>query len=644
MALSPGDIQKLVDNGSITQPTADLMNSKNAPIDTSPITAGNPYSMANDPNALASNSVPPGGDALAQKLVAATSPAGVFSAPSQPAQFGPPANLAPAQSHQSPQNLSPNIPVAQSTADIATPIATPVPTEAVSKPSTGQSASKAPVDPDFKTGDSTEENERLAQIDSKKAEIDESVANGEIDPASALQQKQALDGDAGNVKNKYNFTPQGYFDWKNAQAHPELYSYGRLKSGFIGDQLNYQDQNSKLDTKINDAMAAKTEAEKARDEAVASQYGEQAAQAQKNQTELQNWQNDFNTKTDELNKQKQAAVDQYMNTQVDPNKYYKDLGIGGGIVAALTAGLAGAFLNRAEGKSVDNPVVRQINMNVDRDIEAQKTQLAKSRDLVNIKDNDIATFMKQGFDQKDAILMAQKIGYQKAENLLNQTLVKYNSPVATANAQVIAAGLQQQQAAVDHALSNNTAQLILGQRAPHPVAATDSVDPDTVMSVDGHQVAFTNKGEATNATKIIPAIDQTTDAVNVLLKNLRDGKNGTAAERAVNHQLFGTVMGHVSELSSDSTRFNPEETKARVGELDPSLWNTNTDGSRQAAGSAFLNELAKQRHDILNNAIPVSKGIIHNAKTNKNEVGFQIGRGGNKPAPTGPTVEGAPTK
>lgn len=478
------------------------------------------------------------------------------------------------------------------------------------------SGNSVPTDSDYHDGSFEEYKKRVAGLDDRGTAIADQAEEGlPTAPGEQMDSVDQLAKDRATVQNKYNYTPQGYFDWKNAQLHPELYSYGRLKSGFVNDQLNYNDEHKAFDKTINEGMAAKANAEKARDDAMAAQYGEQAAQSDQNMLELQNWQNDFNAKTEQLNREKQSAVQQYMNTQVDPNKYYKDLGVGGGIFAAITAGLAGAFLNRAEGKSVDNPVIKGINQNIDRDIDAQKTELAKRRDLVNIKDNDIANFMRQGYSARDSILMAQKIGYQKAENLLNQTAIKYNSPIAQANSQVILAGLQQQQSSIDHQLQNNTAQLVLGQRAPKPVATADDIDPDNIVTLqDGSAVAFRNVEEAKTAREQLSLTNSLNQNLNIMQEYLDKGSAMSVADRAKYNQAMAFVKGHSSEFATRSKRFSEPEAENLTKGLDLGVTGTDALGGAKTSIKAWKKAVADSSNETTAGALPVDNAIVRDKK------------------------------
>jgi len=424
---------------------------------------------------------------------------------------------------------------------------------------------------------------KVAGLDSQAASIDEAVANGTMTPQEALVKKGALDAQKASITSRDNYDENGNFSFANAAKNPKAYSYGRLKDEYVKSQFKNAEDQHKAGQAVLGSIQAGADATKARDEAVAAQYGEQAQVAEKNRMELEANQKNYEIGLAKMNQAKQSAVDDYTNTQIDPSKSWKNLGAGGGIFTAIIAGLAGAYANRAAGGVVENPIVKQMNTIIDRDIDAQKSQLAKKRDLVNIKDNDIAQFMKQGFDQKDAILMAQKVGWQKATALLDQTQAKYNSPIAQANYAKMKAEATQQQLNIDQQLSNSSAQMLLKMRAPTGTAGGTAIKYN---AKDGNYYKVDING------KVIGLATPAEAKVHEQTNKLRDGGNTPSirtvkfdADRTVTLPDGSSVLANNAEQAKTAqltAKFakDVKELTAEMRGLGPKIDNPITDADR----------------------------------------------------------------
>lgn len=113
-----------------------------------------------------------------------------------------------------------------------------------------------------------------------------------------------------------------------------------------------------------------------------------------------------------------AAVDDYMKSKVDPNRHWKNMGTGGQVFAALAVALNG-FGNGLTGRA-GNDALGIIQHAIDRDIEAQKIELGKKKDAVDMANNSVAYFNDKLGSLDRAEQAAQLVHWQRAERMLGQ--------------------------------------------------------------------------------------------------------------------------------------------------------------------------------------------------------------------------------
>lgn len=125
-------------------------------------------------------------------------------------------------------------------------------------------------------------------------------------------------------------------------------------------------------------------------------------------------------------------VDQAASGKEDPGRYMASQDTGSRVLMAI-GGALGGFLQRHNGGK--NVFTDQIQKNIDRDIEAQRAQLATKKWAVGAKMNELGELRAQGYDDaqaKNMIASAQmKIYDQQLKNAMNAT----NDPILIANGQ-----------------------------------------------------------------------------------------------------------------------------------------------------------------------------------------------------------------
>lgn len=138
----------------------------------------------------------------------------------------------------------------------------------------------------------------------------------------------------------------------------------------------------------------------------------------------------------------QRAVDEYGRTSIDPNRYWADASTGQKVLAGI------GLLFGAMGAAHDgvNKSVGIINQAIDRDIDAQKANLAAKGHGVEMRRGILGAMFTQ-FQDEDAALAATGEAYRKhATTLMEEMATRTQDPVRQAQLRATAAGLLQSRA------------------------------------------------------------------------------------------------------------------------------------------------------------------------------------------------------
>ncbi len=159
--------------------------------------------------------------------------------------------------------------------------------------------------------------------------------------------------------------------------------------------------------------------------AAQGKLGEMQAQQLGSQVQLQqqlaqNYQQHYN----ELDAERQAFQKDIQNQHIDPQHYMHDMGTGKKISTALGMIIAGAG---AGILGQENPVMKYINQQIERDVDAQKANLNNKQSLLNAN-------MRQFGNLHDATLMTNVMQRDIVANQLQQNIAKMQNPMAKAQA------------------------------------------------------------------------------------------------------------------------------------------------------------------------------------------------------------------
>lgn len=165
--------------------------------------------------------------------------------------------------------------------------------------------------------------------------------------------------------------------------------------------------------------------------------GQQQAQALQQQVHTQQaLTKNYTDHYSALDNERKAFQSDYQNQHIDPQHYLNSMGTAGKISTAigLILGGMGAGVTHTE-----NPVLKMLNSNIDRDIAAQQAEMGKKDNLLNAN-------MRQFGNMRDATDMTRVMQNDIVSNKLRAAAATAMTPMAQANALKMAGDLDMQSA------------------------------------------------------------------------------------------------------------------------------------------------------------------------------------------------------
>jgi len=194
---------------------------------------------------------------------------------------------------------------------------------------------------------------------------------------------------------------------------------------------------------------------------------------------------------------KAAEYADVAKAKIDPNGFWNnsdgapDTGrkIGAAIAIALSG--IGATL---QGPGAQNQALGIINSAIDRDIDAQKTNLANKRQVASesaaMSKNMLSEFRQQFGDETSAELATRAVLLQKADIQMQNIAAKTGGAKAQANYQIASGQLKQQQDAIKTQLAQHQSQVELSKAIVDAKAAGKAIDPSLLLRLPKETQAF----------------------------------------------------------------------------------------------------------------------------------------------------------
>lgn len=186
---------------------------------------------------------------------------------------------------------------------------------------------------------------------------------------------------------------------------------------------------------------------------------QEAAALQKSQDSKQQLMTHFQDSYNELDKERQATLQDYKNQHIDPNHFWSNRSTVGKIDTVI-----GMILGGVGGGS--NSGVDMLNRQIDRDIDGQKANLGKTENLLNAN-------MKQFGNLRDASDMTRLMQMDIAKDQLAQAASNAKGPLEKARALQAIGALDQAAAPIQ--------QQIAMRKTIMKGASSGSIDPEKAV-------------------------------------------------------------------------------------------------------------------------------------------------------------------
>lgn len=172
--------------------------------------------------------------------------------------------------------------------------------------------------------------------------------------------------------------------------------------------------------------------------ALGAQGQVEAKVAHDNAVNKQNILDSYQNENATLNKQRQDFIAAYQKEHIDPNHYLGSMDTGRRISTAIgliLGGIGGGLTGQ------ENPALKMLNMNIDRDIDAQKASMGQKKSLLEFN-------MQQFGNLREATNMTKVMMNDIASDKFKEAAAKAMDPLAKSRALQAAGKLDQQSAAM----------------------------------------------------------------------------------------------------------------------------------------------------------------------------------------------------
>lgn len=290
--------------------------------------------------------------------------------------------------------------------------------------------------------------------------------------------------------------------------------------------------------------------------------GQQQAKILENQNnQLNAIKADYEQKRQTYDQEISSYQKEIQEGKIDPNRYMNNLSTGGKIATAIgliLGGIGGGMTGKGNNAALD-----VLNNLINRDIEAQKADMDKTKNLMGF------SMQKMG-NLKDAEAYSRSILLAQTSNELQAAAAKSQDPIARARAVQAIGQLEAQKS-----------QLLNQVAARQAIASGQKVDKEQLsedqrqryVDTDGFRGLANTKEEGVKFRESIPAYKDTISSLDRLLALSKEGGKSISPEKiAEAQQLKYLLGGTMREDVLGPGTVSPEERRIMLEEVlsDPS--------------------------------------------------------------------------
>lgn len=356
--------------------------------------------------------------------------------------------------------------------------------------------------------------------DNMNAEIDQEIANADAAAQKAEPMPQAQPVPTPVPEKTYEVPGASPLQLPQADM-------GTVKNDPYGTQNYLQNYGQGLqETKQGIENQANAESQQSR---------EAIPVLQKQADDLGKLQGLYKEHLDKLNGERQAMMDDLSKGHIDPNHYWEDKSLPGKVgtaIGLILGGMGGALTGQ------ENPALKLLNMNIERDIQAQKLNMSNKHSLLNVN-------RQQFQNENDATNMLRVMKTDQVSQELKLAAARSGDPMAKARALQAAGQLDMQAAPI-------VSQMAM-RRSMLSGAQSGQIDPSTIIRFS----PIIPEGEKEAAFKELATMQN----MNKSKSNLLGGWDkfnslNTYGKRAVSPLQTGSMMktieADLGQLAKDS--------------------------------------------------------------------------------------------
>lgn len=321
---------------------------------------------------------------------------------------------------------------------------------------------------------------------------------------------------------------------------------------------------------------------------------EQAKQLENQNQQMAARQMSYEQRIQALDQKRQEFVQDIQEQKINPNQYYDNLSTGGKIstlVGLVLGGIGGGMTGKGGNMALDT-----FNNLVNRDIEAQKSNLEKKRSLLTAN-------MQEMGNLRDAETMTRVMMNDAFANELKASAAKAQGPIAQARALQMAGQIDQQNAQLMGTLAMK--QSLLGHQGQIP--------PEKLINV------VVPEGERTKAREelsMVQGYKQANKGVSQLFSSASNigsvaGNMPFSKSKAELGKIRANITNVIRQNMKGQGSFSDQDQKVLIDPLLPDA--TDTQAQLKQKEQGILNILA----DKVSGGTPVLKGYNINIDLGK---------------------------
>lgn len=285
--------------------------------------------------------------------------------------------------------------------------------------------------------------------------------------------------------------------------------------------------------------------------ALGEQGRQEAASLQNSNNYMQHIYNTGRDHMDKVQGEIDAVVDDINNNHIDPNHYIGSTDTAGKLATGIGLLLSGFGSGLTHGP---NMAMEFLNKQIERDIDAQKSELGK-------KENLVSAYMRQYGNIKDSTSMAMATQGRLLENQLMQAASTAKDPIAQARALQAAGEIHQKYAQIPVQVAKNQALIQLTQQASgQPAKGTQLLrmlqvsDPEAAKEWSKKAISDGKGGTEFSTHDVTPEDRSRFESLNLLdtnakdlLRGLQNKSSWSLKDRAIMEQKAIALQSAVRE-------------------------------------------------------------------------------------------------